>query len=85
MVPRAKRRRRPDTGNMAINASDWCERHHVWWTDKAEDKQFPDTEYRMKIMENGMLLFQHKELGENYVCAPHTWRRVSTRGVDPTE
>ena len=39
----------------------------------------------MKIMENGMLLFQHKELGGNYVCAPHTWRRVRTLGVDPTE
>jgi len=70
---------------MAINGSDWHERHHVWWTDKAEDAQFPDTEYRTKIMENGMLLFQHKELGANYFYAPHTWRRVRTLGVDPTE
>jgi hypothetical protein len=70
---------------MAKKGSDWHERHHVWWTDKAEDAQFPDTEYRMKIMENGMLLFQHKELGANYVCAPHTWRRVRTLGVDPTD
>jgi len=53
--------------------------------DKAEDAQFPDTEYRTKIMENGMLLFQHKELGANYFYAPHTWRRVRTLGVDPTE
>ena len=69
---------------MAINASDWCERHHVWWIDTKEDR-FPDTAYRMKIMENGMLLFQHRELGGNYVCAAHTWRRVRTLGVDPTE
>jgi hypothetical protein len=69
------------------NASDRCENFRVWWADKDEghDGGFSEKEYRMKAMDGGMLLFQAKEGGGFIAVAPHTWRRIKTGTVDPTE
>lgn len=70
---------------MAINASEWCESYTVWWADNAKVGPFLDTEYRMKIMDNGMLLFQVKEGGGLIAVAPHTWSGMKIGRFDPTE
>jgi hypothetical protein len=69
---------------MGINASDWCDNFYIWWADDQTPRGFVDADYRMKVMDGGMLLFQEKAAGGFRVVAPHTWTHIKTSDVDPT-
>ncbi len=63
---------------MAIKARGWCDNSYIWF---AHDERFSDDEYRMKIMDGGMLL-----PGEDQgwrIRQSRAWTRVKTPSVDP--
>jgi hypothetical protein len=74
-----------DTRKMAINASEWIDNYKVWWTEGQTD--LTDGEFRVKIMDGGMLLFDQKEYpGRGFiVAAPQAWTRIKCGPVDPTK
>ena len=55
--------RTPSVDPMAIKASGWCDNSYIWF---AHDERFSDDEYRMKIMDGGMLLLQEKIKVEDF-------------------
>lgn len=65
---------------MAINTSDWCNSFYIWWANDDDLQRPTDGEYRMKIMDGGMLLFEAKPGGRGafLVFAPHAWRGIHT-------
>jgi hypothetical protein len=73
---------------VPINASDWIYNYEIWWEEG--QVELGPGEYRMKIMDGGMLLFgtneDAKEGDEEFiVVAPDTWTRIKTGTVDPTK
>ena len=71
----------PAVDPLAIKAHGWCDNSYVWF---AHDERFSDDEYRMKIMDGGMLLLQEKIKDGGFLrVAPHAWARVETPAVDP--
>ena len=73
--------RTPSVDPMAIKARGWCDNSYIWF---AHDERFSDDEYRMKIMDGGMLLLQEQTKGGGFLrVAPRAWTRVKTPSVDP--
>ena len=75
---RLVRAKTPSVDPMAIKARGWCDNSYIWF---AHDERFSDDEYRMKIMDGGLLLFQEKTEGGGgfggfVIVAPHAWKFV---------
>jgi hypothetical protein len=69
-----------------INGSDWCEAFRIYWEESWGDKLGKPHyhEYRMKIMDGGMLLFEGRSDGRSMVVAPVAWASLRTSHGDPT-
>ena len=65
----------PAVDPLAIKAHGLRDNSYVWF---AHDERFSDDEYRMKIMDGGMLLLQEKTkdggFGGFVIVAPHAWK-----------
>lgn len=76
---------------LGVDGTRWCESFFVHWADDAHrrlrdaDVLPTDSMYRMKILDNGMLLFQRKDDGRLLLVAAGTWVLAKGPWGDPTE
>lgn len=76
---------------LGLDGAKWCESFFVSWADDAysrlEDAGLrpTDSTHRMKILANGMLLFQHKDDAGLLLAAANTWVLAKGPWGDPTK